>query len=280
MSVDLFIDSSYSVSELITHKYSTSFALATSFLEKEKKKAIYAVYGFVRLADEIVDSLHGFDKSVLLQKLNKELTYAMQNGISTNIILVSFADTVKRYDISKDHIWAFMKSMENDLSKTYYSNFTELNDYIYGSANVVGLMCLKIFCNGQYSLYKNLELPAQRLGSAFQKVNFLRDLREDMDELGRNYFPEIEKTQFDEAAKRKIEESIQSDFNEARSGIKKLPGRSRLSVALAYYYYMALFNKIKHSSPEKVLQKRIRISNIKKYMILVKVYVLYKTKLI
>ncbi len=280
MSVDLFLDSSYSVSELITHKYSTSFSLATSLLEKDKKKAIYAVYGFVRLADEIVDSLHGFDKLILLEHLNKELHYALLNGISSNVVLTAFADTVKKYHINEDHIWAFMESMENDLNKTSYSNLDELNQYIYGSANVVGLMCLRIFCDRQKSLYKNLEGSAQKLGAAFQKVNFLRDLKEDMFTLGRHYFPEISDSKFDETVKRKIEESIKSDFNEARKGIKYLPGRSKLAVALAYFYYNALFKKIIHSSPETVLQKRIRISNFKKYAIIVRVCILYKMNLV
>ena len=183
MSIDYFIDCSYSVSKLITKKYSTSFSLATSLLEKEKKLAIYAVYGFVRLADEIVDSLHGFDKSFLLQRLNEDLQYALKNNISSNTILVAFADTVKKYNISKEHIQAFMESMKYDLTKTDYSNSDELNKYIYGSADVVGLMCLKVFCNGKKSLYKTLEVPAQKLGSAFQKVNFIRDLKDDIQEL-------------------------------------------------------------------------------------------------
>ena len=191
MSVAFYIENSYKVSELITKKYSTSFSLATSVLEKEKRKAIYAIYGFVRLADEIVDSLHTYDKPFLLAKLNEDLAYAMQNGISTNLILASFVDTVKKYNIKKEHIDAFMQSMEYDLTKTNYSETSDLNNYIYGSADVVGLMCLNVFCNGNEALYNELEYPAQKLGSAFQKVNFIRDLREDTGDLGRNYFPEI-----------------------------------------------------------------------------------------
>jgi phytoene/squalene synthetase len=280
MSVDLFVDSSYSVSKVITHKYSTSFSLATSLLEKDKKRAIYAVYGFVRLADEIVDSLHGFDKSFLLQKLNDDLHYALKNGMSTNTILVAFADTVNRYNISKEHIQAFMDSMEYDLTKTSYTKVTDLDKYIYGSADVVGLICLKVFCNGDTGLYKKLETPAQKLGSAFQKVNFLRDLKDDIQQLGRSYFPEISDCHLNNHSKRQIEESIKKDFEEAWKGVKQLPGRSKLAVALAYYYYKGLLKKIIRTSPESLLQKRIRISNFKKYLIIIKVCFMYKTRII
>ncbi len=277
MDLTFFIENSYKVSELITKEYSTSFSLATSLLEREKRRAIYAVYGFVRLADEIVDSLHGFDKSFLLQKLNDDLLYALENNMSTNMILVAFADTVKRYDINKEHINAFMESMKYDLTKTEYTNTEDLNKYIYGSADVVGLICLKIFCDDQKSLYDTLKVPALRLGSAFQKVNFLRDLKEDMQELGRSYFPEISDQPFDKHSKRLIEESIQRDFDEAWTGINKLPGRSKLAVALAYYYYVHLFKKIKRTTPQKILSKRVRISNLKKYLIITKVVIMYKT---
>lgn len=277
MSVEFFIENSYKVSKLITKEYSTSFSLATSFLEKEHRRAIYAVYGFVRLADEIVDSFHDFDKAFLLQKLNEDLHYALENRISTNIILVSFADTVQKFNISKEHIQAFMDSMSSDLTKSEFHNSTELEKYIYGSADVVGLMCLKVFCNGQTSLYEKIEIPAQKLGSAFQKVNFIRDLKEDMQELGRSYFPEISGKSIDKESKSQIEDSIEKDFKEAWNGVKQLPGKSKLAVALAYYYYKALFKKIKRSSPEKMISKRIRISNFKKYMILIKVVILYKT---
>ena len=280
MSVGFFIDNSYKISELITKKYSTSFSLATSLLEKEKKRAIYAVYGFVRLADEIVDSLHGFDKTFLLHKLNEDLQYALDTGISTNTILVAFADTVKNYNISKEHIQAFLDSMEYDLTKTNYTNATDLDKYIYGSANVVGLMCLKVFCNGQSGLYAKLEAPAEKLGSAFQKVNFLRDLKDDIRKLGRNYFPEVSNSQFDDHSKKQIEASIKKDFDEAWEGVRQLPGRSKLAVVLAYYYYNGLFEKIKRTPPENVLQKRVRISNFKKYMIILKAGFMYKAKLI
>lgn len=280
MSVEFFIENSYKVSKLITKEYSTSFSLATSFLEKEHRRAIYAVYGFVRLADEIVDSFHDFDKVFLLQKLNEDMHYALENQISTNVILVAFANTVKKHNISREHIQSFMNSMSSDLTKSEFHNSKELEKYIYGSADVVGLMCLKIFCDGHTSLYQTLEVLAQKLGSAFQKVNFIRDLKEDMQDLGRTYFPEIYDKPFDLESKKLIEESIEKDFKEAWIGVKQLPGRSKLAVALAYYYYKTLFEKIKRTSPEKMISKRIRISNFKKRMILIKVMILYKTNLI
>jgi len=280
MSVQQYIENSYRVSRLVTNRYSTSFSLATFFLEKDKKKAIYAIYGFVRLADEIVDSFHGFNKAILLDNLNRELEYALKEGISSNSLLMAFADTVTKYNIDRKHIYAFMESMKYDLTKSNYSNPDELKEYIYGSADVVGLMCLTVFCEGKPALYEKLELPAQRLGSAFQKVNFLRDLKEDMQGLGRSYFPEISGHVFDAKSKRLIEHSIEKDFKEAWLGIPLLPGRSKLAVALAYYYYLGLFRKIKRSSPEKVLSRRVRISNLKKYLIIVKTSIRYKAKLV
>jgi len=278
MNVKFYIENSYELSKLITQKYSTSFSLATSLLETEKRKAIYAIYGFVRLVDEIVDSFHGYDKPFLLSNLNEQLHYALENGISTNTVLTAFVDTVRKYNISPEHIDAFMESMKYDLTKAEYTSAEELNTYIYGSADVVGLMCLKVFCNGNQVLYDQLEKSAQKLGSAFQKVNFLRDLKDDNKELGRSYFPEITNTQFDKASKLLIEQSIENDFNEAWFGVKQLPGRSKLAVALAYFYYKTLFDKIKRITPEKILSKRVRISNLKKYLILVKVGVMYKIK--
>jgi phytoene/squalene synthetase len=280
MSIDFYIENSYKISKLITKKYSTSFSLATSLLEKDKRRAIYAIYGFVRLADEIVDTFHGYDKAFLLNKLNEDLDYALKNGISTNTILTAFTDAVKEYNISIEHIQAFMESMENDLTKTEYTNSKDLNAYIYGSADVVGLMCLKVFCNGQSDLFKKLEAPAQKLGSAFQKVNFLRDLKDDINNLGRSYFPEISNNTFNQQTKNTIEQSIQKDFDQAWIGVKQLPGRSKLAVALAFYYYKNLFFKIKKTPAGQVIRKRIRISNLQKYLIILQVSFLYKTKLI
>jgi len=253
--------------------------MATSLLEKDKRKAIYAIYGFVRLADEIVDSFNGYNNTFLLNNLNEQLQYALENGISNNMVLAAFVDTVIKYNISPKHIEAFMESMKSDLTKAEYTSTEELNTYIYGSADVIGLMCLKVFCNGNQLLYDQLEKSAQKLGSAFQKVNFLRDLKDDNNELGRSYFPEITNNKFDKASKLLIEQSIENDFDEAWIGIKQLPGRSKLAVALAFFYYKTLFDKIKKTKPETILSKRVRINNLKKYLILVRVGVMYKTKL-
>lgn len=280
MNVDFYIESSYRISELITKRYSTSFSVATSLLEKEKRRAIYAVYGFVRLADEIVDSFYGYDREFLLAKLEEDLHYALENRISTNSVLIAFADTVKRYGIRREHIDAFLESMRFDLTKVKYTNSAELERYIYGSADVVGLMCLQVFCNGDSVLYDKLKAPAQKLGSAFQKVNFLRDLQKDMEGLGRIYFPEISDSTFDSRSKQQIEATIQQEFEEAWLGIKELPGRSKLAVALAYYYYAGLLRKIRKTSPEAVISQRIRIPNAAKYLIIAKVCLMYKARLI
>lgn len=280
MNIDFYIENSYKISRLITKEYSTSFSLASSLLEKDKKQAIYAIYGFVRLADEIVDSFHGYDKAFLLNKLNDELDYVLTNGISTNPVLTAFADTVKKYGINPEYIQSFMKSMENDLTKAEYTSLKEFESYVYGSADVVGLMCLKVFCNGKNGLYDKLKQPAQKLGSAFQKVNFLRDLKDDINNLGRSYFPEISNKAFNKQTKLLIEASVQKDFDEAWIGLKQLPGRSKLAVALAFYYYQSLFNKIKRTPAEQVIKKRMRISNFKKHLIIIQVAFMYKTKLI
>lgn len=280
MNVDFYIENSYKISKLITNEYSTSFSFASSLLEKDKKQAIYAIYGFVRLADEIVDSFHGYDKAFLLNKLNDDLDYVLTNGISTNPVLTAFADTVKKYGINLEYIQSFMKSMESDITKSEYNSLKEFESYVYGSADVVGLICLKVFCNDENGLYQKLKQPAQKLGSAFQKVNFLRDLKGDINNLGRSYFPEISNKAFNTQTKQLIEESIQKDFEEAWIGLKQLPGRSKLAVALAFYYYKSLFNKIKRTPAEQVIKKRMRISNLKKYLIIIQVAFMYKTKLI
>lgn len=280
MNVKFYIENCYQISKLVTNNYSTSFSLAISLLEEDKRLAIYAIYGFVRLADEIVDSMEGYDKSYLLEKLNDDLQYAFETGMSTNTILVSFVDTVNRYNINRESVDAFMDSMKYDLTKLEYTNEVDLDKYIYGSADVVGLMCLKVFCNGNSSLYEKLECPARKLGSAFQKVNFLRDLKDDINNLGRSYFPEVSKSKFDDKSKKQIEESIKKDFDEAWKGVKQLPGRSKLAVALAYYYYNGLFKKIMRTPSENVLKKRVRISNLKKYLIIIKAAILYKIKFI
>lgn len=279
-NINTYINNCYEVSKLMTKNYSTSFSLATRFLEKEKRNAIYAIYGFVRLCDEIVDSFHEYEKLYLLEQLINDLNYALEKGISTNLILASFANTVKKNNIDYKHIQAFLKSMRFDIEKTNYKTSEEMNEYIYGSADVVGLMCLKVFCNNDSQLYQKLERSARSLGSAFQKVNFIRDLKADLFELKRSYFPEITSNHFNHETKCKIEQSIEIDFKNAYPGIKNLPGRSKLAVALAYYYYLTLFKKIRKKSPDIILTKRTRISNLTKYIIIAKVFLLYKLKIL
>ncbi len=276
MNIEMYNSVSFGISRLITRRYSTSFSLATSLLEKEKRKAIYGIYGFVRIADEIVDSFQGYDQAMLLQKLHDDFRLAMRTGISVNPVLTSFVETVKKYNIDKEHVDAFMASMEADLSKSTYKTQQEIQQYIYGSADVVGLMCLKVFCNGDEASYNELKLPAQRLGTAFQKVNFLRDLKNDLQTLGRSYFPELSSFELNAETKRLIETSIEQDFEMASIGIRRLPGRSRLAVRLAYSYYRGLFNKIKRTAPSQVMNKRIRISNLRKYFIIFKEVINYK----
>lgn len=280
MDFNFYINTSYLLSRTVTRKYSTSFSLATSLLEKEKRMAIYAIYGFVRVADEIVDSFQGFNQSYLFDNFTEETEYALNNGVSTNPVLMAFVHTVKKFNIEKRHIDAFLASMRRDLTKKEYNNKNELAEYIYGSADVVGLMCLKVFCNGNQNVYNKLESHARCLGSAFQKVNFLRDLKSDMHELGRIYFPELAGEVLNVKNKLKIEQSIEDDFSDAWKGVIQLPGKSKLAVAIAWFYYYALFNKIKKSPPERLLSERIRISNAEKMVILVGIYGRYITKTI
>lgn len=275
MDINFFIENSYKISEIITKNYSTSFSLATSLLESEKRKAIYAIYGFVRLADEIVDSFHTYDQKYLLDDFKSDFYYAIDNNIHTNPIIVSFVDTVKKFNIKQEHIEAFIRSMELDLTSQKYENQIDIENYIYGSADVVGLMCLQVFCNGDNNLYDRLEYFARKLGSAFQKVNFLRDLNFDTQNLGRIYFPEINNDKFDDNTKKLIEKSIEKDFIEAYKGIKDLPGRSKLAVSIAYSYYYKLFKKMKKLSCEAILSKRIRLSNFRKFIVIVQQYMRY-----
>lgn len=261
---ELFDDVSAECSKITTNKYSTSFSLGIKFLAKKFHNPIYGIYGFVRFADEIVDSFQGFDKEDLLDKFRNETYEAIDSGISLNPILNSFQFVARKYNIERDLIDTFLASMEMDLTKNYYER--ELyNQYILGSAEVVGLMCLKVFCEGDAKLYESLKYPAMKLGSAFQKVNFLRDLKADNEILGRNYFPGINFNSFKDGSKKKIQEEIEQDFAEALEGIRKLPHSSRAGVYLAYYYYTALFKKIKSLPAEKVLTERIRVSNPHKF---------------
>jgi len=256
-------------SKVITNRYSTSFSLGIKMLAKEIRGPIYAIYGFVRVADEIVDTFHGHDKEVLLHEFRMDAQKAIDRRISTNPVLHAFQQVTHAYNIEQDLINAFLDSMEMDLTgKTY--NDSLYQKYIYGSAEVVGLMCLRVFCNGNEVLYNDLKSHAKSLGAAFQKVNFLRDLKDDFDDRGRMYFPGVDFSQFSEADKRQIEQDILADFSDALVGIKKLPSSSCRGVYLAYRYYMKLFRKIANTNPDQIKSERIRLSNTSKLYILMK----------
>jgi 15-cis-phytoene synthase len=267
----LFEETTFECSKLITQRYSTSFTLGIRTLDKKYHMAIYAIYGFVRYADEIVDTFHDFDKKVLLDEFSTDTFKAIDQGISLNPILHSFQVTVNRFNIGKDLISAFLKSMEMDLDFTKYTD-SSYQEYIYGSAEVVGLMCLKVFCQGDEVLYEKLKGPACKLGSAFQKVNFLRDIKSDYEERGRVYFPGVDFKKFDVAVKQSIEADIQKDFDEALVGIRQLPQGAMMGVKVAYLYYLKLFVKIKGLSPEVITCQRIRIPNAKKISLLISTY--------
>ena len=276
----LFDTVSFKCSKLVTQSYSTSFSLAVKMLSPGIRDAIYSIYGFVRFADEIVDSFHGFEKENLISDFEKEYYKAMQTGISLNPILNSFQHTVKQYNITDDLIQAFLKSMKLDLIKSSYPTQTEYEEYIYGSADVVGLMCLKVFVKGNEHKYEQLKNEATRLGSAFQKVNFLRDLKEDNLVLNRNYFPGADLNSFDEEAKITIIAEIEEDFRIAYQGIIKLPIEAKFGVYTAYIYYRKLLQKLKNTPYYEIGNSRIRVSNYTKAGLLAQSFVTYKLKLV
>ena len=263
-------------SKEITESYSTSFSLATRMLSSEIRQDIYNIYGFVRLADEIVDSFHDFDKFTLLNRFEEDLTHALDHKISTNPVLNAFQETVHRYEIDREFIDAFMQSMRWDLSKKVYETDEEFKSYIYGSADVVGLMCLRVFVKGDHKLFKELKSSAMALGSAFQKVNFLRDLKNDFEQLERSYFPGVDLRQLDDASKRKIIAEIESDFHKGLSGIFKLPNAAKFGVYTAYKYYLRLLKKLKRVPSEQIKNKRVRVANIQKVDVLARSYVRYR----
>lgn len=276
---ELFDKVSRRCSSLTTNMYSTSFSLGIRCLDKNLRDPIYAIYGFVRFADEIVDSFHAYDKATLLKRFKTETYLAIQEKISLNPILNSFQATVNHYNIGLDVIEQFLKSMEMDLTcKDHSQNSYE--DYILGSAEVVGLMCLKVFCNGNEESYQKLTPFAMRLGAAFQKINFLRDLNADYAGLGRTYFPGVNLDHFTEDCKRQIEMQIKDDFDEGYKGIKQLPRSARFGVYVAYVYYKALFNKIKNTPSELVMRHRIRIRNRHKAGLLAYSFVKHQLNLI
>lgn len=264
---ELFDSVSRKASKITTNTYSTSFSLGIRFFHKRFHDPIYAVYGFVRLADEIVDSFHEYDKPALLQRFKNDTYQAIEEKISLNPILNNFQWAVNKYNIDRELIDKFLESMEMDLRDIQYDN-AAFKEYIVGSAEVVGLMCLRVFCEGNEQRYNDLKEPAMRLGSAFQKINFLRDLKNDYHQLGRSYFPDIDLRKFDEETKKKIEEDISIDFRDGLEGIRRLPKEARFGVYIAYVYFYNLFLKIKSVSSSRIFIERIRISNSTKYKLL------------
>jgi 15-cis-phytoene synthase len=277
--VQLFHTTSESCSRIVTRKYSTSFSSAIKMLHRDLRTPICNIYGFVRFADEIVDTFHEYDKALLLGQFKKETYDAIERGISLNPILNSFQRTVKEYNIDLSLIDAFFRSMEMDLARNSY-DAAAYKEYIYGSAEVVGLMCLYVFCEGKQALYEKLKTSASALGAAFQKVNFLRDIKADHNDLSRVYFPGCDFNNFTPADKRKIEEDILHDFQQAYKGIVKLPLKARFGVYVAYKYYFSLFKKIRKMKPACVLEKRIRIPNYYKAMIIFRAGVKNQLRLI
>ena len=276
----LFDDLSFKCSKLVTKSYSTSFSLAVKMLAPSIREDIYNIYGFVRFADEIVDSFHGYQKEQLIQDFETDYYKALESDISLNPILNAFQITVKKNNISDDLVQAFLKSMKMDLVKSEYNTKAEYDDYIYGSANVVGLMCLKVFVQGNQEKYDALKDEAMRLGSAFQKVNFLRDLKDDNLVLNRNYFPGVDLRSFDDEAKKAIIAEIDEDFKAVREGIKKLPLEAKFGVFTAYVYYKKLLNKLERTPSHKIGTSRIRVSNYSKAGLLAQSFVTYKLRLV
>lgn len=270
-AIALFDQTTLECSRLITQRYSTSFTLGIKTLDKKLHLPIYAIYGFVRYADEIVDTFHDQDKQALLARFKKDTYESIEAKISLNPVLHAFQLIVNKYKIDLDLIEAFLHSMEMDLDFKSY-NDSKYHEYIYGSAEVVGLMCLKVFCEGDDASYQRLKDPACKLGAAFQKVNFLRDIKSDFEERGRVYFPGVDFNQFDKTVKTMIEEDIQKDFDDSLIGIEQLPKSAKLGVKVAYLYYQKLFDKIKGLPAETITQKRIRIPNSQKISLLIGTY--------
>lgn len=269
--MDLYDQTTFECSKLITQRYSTSFTLGIKTLDKKFHYPVYSIYGFVRYADEIVDTFHDFDKKDLLARFKADTYRAIEEGLSMNPVLHSFQSVVNQYGIEKELIEAFLHSMELDLYENAY-NEEGYEEYIYGSAEVVGLMCLRVFCEGDRDLYGTLVEPARKLGAAFQKVNFLRDIKSDYEERGRVYFPGVDFNDFTRSAKTQIEEDIQKDFDEALEGILRLPTGAKMGVYLAYRYYIKLFRKIRNCPASRIKEERIRIPDLRKMGILLQTY--------
>ena len=267
-------------SKTVTHHYSTSFSTATRMLAPSIRQDIYNIYGFVRFADEIVDTFHDYDKEKLFNDFEKDLYKAIEDKISLNPILNAFQETVHKYNIEESLYRAFMKSMRLDLHKSDYLSVAEYKEYIYGSADVVGLMCLKVFVNGNQEKYESLKESAMSLGSAFQKINFLRDLKADYEELARSYFPGTNLAQLDESSKQRIIAEIEEDFKKGLSGISHLPVEAKFGVYTAYIYYRKLLHKLKKVPSLEIKNSRIRVPDYEKAGLLAKSYISYRLKLI
>lgn len=276
----IFDTVSFECSRTVTKSYSTSFSAAVKMLAPKIRQDIYNIYGFVRFADEIVDSFHDYNKKELFDLFEKDLAAALQNKISLNPILNSFQNTVHKFNIPETMIAAFMKSMKLDLHKTTYQSLEEYNDYIYGSADVVGLMCLKVFVNGDDKMFDELKHSAMRLGSAFQKVNFLRDLKADFEDLNRTYFPNTDLSKLDEASKNEIIKEIEADFKAGFQGIVNLPLEAKFGVYTAYIYYKKLLSKLKSTPSLEIKNTRIRVPDYQKFGLLARCYVSYRLNLI
>ena len=276
----LFDTVSFACSEKVTKTYSTSFSSAVKMLAPSIRQDIYNIYGFVRFADEIVDSFHNYNKEVLFEKFEIELADAINDKISLNPILNSFQHTVHRYKINRELINAFMKSMKLDLVKQEYKTTEEYHEYIYGSADVVGLMCLMVFVNGDEKKYNDLKDSAMKLGSAFQKVNFLRDLKADFEGLNRTYFPNTDLSKLTESSKKEIIDDIEADFKLAYEGILRLPIEAKFGVYTAYRYYKRLLNRLKATPSIEIKNTRIRVPNYQKAELLARCYVKYRLNLL
>ena len=277
---EIFDSISQNCSKNVTNAYSTSFSFATKMLAPSIRQDIYNIYGFVRFADEIVDSFHDYDKETLFNRFEEDLDHALKDKISLNPILNSFQHTAHRYGIERQMIDDFMESMRLDLSKTTYESTREYEQYIYGSADVVGLMCLKVFVNGDEAKFDQLKDAAMSLGSAFQKVNFLRDLKEDFEGLNRNYFPNTNLNSLDEASKKRIIEEIEGDFKKGYEGILRLPTEAKFGVFMAYRYYKCLLRKLYKTPAIDIKNTRIRVPNYQKFGVLTRSYVKYQLNLV
>ena len=277
---ELFDKISEECSKNVTKSYSTSFSLATKMLSSNIRQEIYNIYGFVRFADEIVDTFHSYNKKELFKRFVDDLNHSLKQKISLNPILNSFQKTVHKYNIDRDLINSFLKSMEQDLKKKKYESLQEYNEYIYGSADVVGLMCLKVFVSGRNDDYKKLKPYAMSLGSAFQKVNFLRDINDDYKKLNRIYFPGVDYGTFNDDVKNNIMIDIEKDFAKALKGIYMLPNNSKFGVYAAYKYYKRLLRKLERASYLQIKSERVRVPNYQKVDVLARSYVRYRLNIL